>query len=300
MGPKSILKNSIPVSSSSPSAKPVNERHLEVALYHANLIKEQRDVEEQILKATLTLLDFPSAPGANPARPSIADALQFRTLIIPFQPSDYDSLIEERNIADLCGYALCPKPPKRAPLAGKLQFVDTKDGVQIVNKKELEVWCSEECARRALYVKVQLNEEPAWMRRGGIGDKIDILVENTEDHRIVLPLRPKHKESDANKDDGETNQDQEDEQEAWALREEAMAELAQERGDRNAKSTKKGLIKATIEERMTVKTPVAPSTEVQHGGAAHMAIEGHIPKADMPKKSVDGQDEDEEDNDWDD
>jgi len=251
-------------------------------LHHANLIQQQKDVEQDILKATMTLIDFPSARDANPARPAQSDASEFKNLIVPFQPSDYDSLIEERNIADLCGYALCPRPPKRATLASKLQFIDTKDrGVQIVNKKELEIWCSDDCARRALYVKVQLNEEPAWMRRGGIGDKIDLLIDNAEEYRhTVLPLRPKRQEHTTATDNNpeEAEDIDEEEEEAWALRDEAMEELARERGDKTSTVSKKDLIKATVEEKMAVKAPVAPSLQNETADPVHVAIEGYNQK----------------------
>jgi hypothetical protein len=306
MGPKSILKKTSPPTNPPPSAsKPDNERHLEIALHHANLIQQQKDVERDILRASMALIEFPSAPDANPARPTQSDASQFKNLIVPFQPSDYDSLIEERNIADLCGYALCPRPPKRAPLAGKLQFIDTKDrGVQIVNKKELEIWCSDDCARRALYVKVQLNEEPAWMRRGGIGDKIDLLIDDVkEHHHTVLPLRPKRQEHTVATDNSleEAEEDIDEEEEAWALRDEAMEELARERGDQNSTMSKKDIIKATIEEKMAVKAPVAPSLENETADPVHVTIEGYTPKIDTSKnpKSKPGQDEDGEDKDWD-
>ncbi|OCL11148.1 hypothetical protein AOQ84DRAFT_199174 [Glonium stellatum] len=304
MGPKSILKKTSSPTNSPPSAsRPQNERHLEIALHHANLIQEQKDVERDILKAAMTLIEFPSAPDANPARPAQSDASQFTNLIVPFQPSDYDSLIEERNIADLCGYALCPRPPKRAPLAGKLQFIDTKDrGVQIVNKKELEIWCSDDCARRALYVKVQLNEEPAWMRRGGIGDKIDLLIDNIEEHHhTVLPLRPKHQEHTTAMDNDleELQKDIDEEEEAWALRDEAMEELARERGDQNSSISKKDLIKSTIEEKILVKAPIAPSLENDTADPVHVTIEGYTPKIDTSKDQKPGEDKDADDKDWD-
>jgi len=297
MGPKSILKSSV-ASTDSPSSRgrPVNERHREVAVQHANIIQDQKNVEQDILNATLALLEFPADPDANPVRPSPADAQKFKALILPFQPSDYDSLIEERNCADLCGYALCPRPRKKATSASKLQFVESRDrGVQIVSKRTLEVWCSDDCARRALYVKVQLSEEPAWMRRGGIGEEIEILVDNAEILETALPLRLKSakegpQQSDPKNDDGE------DIASAWALADEALAELAQERGDKD-KGTRTELIKAKIEERINVKTPSAPSADLATS-FAHMAIEGHIPKADVKKSKI--AEDGEEDNDWDD
>ena len=94
----------------------------------------------------ITLMDFPSSATTDSKRPAPADAVQFQQLIIPFQPSDYDSLIEERNIAGQCGYALCPRPKRKMRSGAKKHFIDTDKGVEIVDTKLLEVWCSDSCS----------------------------------------------------------------------------------------------------------------------------------------------------------
>ncbi|KAF2181410.1 hypothetical protein K469DRAFT_713842 [Zopfia rhizophila CBS 207.26] len=295
MPPKSILKNST-TSSNAPSSKPVNQRHLEVALHHANIIEQQKMVEREVLDSIITLLDFPTSPNADPTRPSTEDASRFQNFMIPFQPSDYDSLIEERNIANKCGYALCPRQKAKAPSNAKHQFIETRHGVEIVDRKTLEVWCSEDCARRALYVKVQLNEEPAWLRRGGIGDTIDLLVENVEEHHKALPLRLKQ---ETKTPAPVKDEDEGDIAAAWAARDDALADLALERGEKPGRLSKvnKDLITAHIKERVQTAPPVAPTPPSQTSGQSHMAIEGYVPKANAPEGP---EDEDGEDGkDWD-
>jgi len=142
------------------------------------------------------------------------------------------------------------------------------------------------------------------MRRGGIGDKIDLLIDDVkEHHHTVLPLRPKRQEHTVATDNSleEAEEDIDEEEEAWALRDEAMEELARERGDQNSTMSKKDIIKATIEEKMAVKAPVAPSLENETADPVHVTIEGYTPKIDTSKnpKSKPGQDEDGEDKDWD-
>ncbi|KAF2197094.1 hypothetical protein GQ43DRAFT_444536 [Delitschia confertaspora ATCC 74209] len=303
MSPTSILKK--PSAPNLPSTdKAVNPRHLEVALHHANIIENQKNVEKEILKAILDLMDFPTDPKADPARPSPADAAAFCNPLNLFQPSDYDSLIEERNLAEHCGYALCPRPRKKARNNARRHLITTENGVQVVEKKALEVWCSDDCARRAMYVKVQLNEEPAWLRRGGVGQKIELMAENQGEHQIALPLRLKGTNAPATEQMSE-------EDAAWAMRDEALAELAQERGEKPGQLSKANdvLIAAEIKENTDSKTPIAPSAEGM--GHSHFAIEGHVPKADLKKEhdsseeeyeAEDG-DEDQEgedaDDDWD-
>ena len=48
----------------------------------------------------------------------------------------------------------------------------------MVKREELEKWCSEECGRRALFLRVQLEEEPAWLREGEGGPEIRLLEED--------------------------------------------------------------------------------------------------------------------------
>jgi RNA polymerase II-associated protein 2 len=299
MAPKSILKSSTSPPRSFVSRENVNPRHLEIALHHANIIEQQKKTETDILRSIITLLDYPTRPDADPARPSPDEAAAFCNFLVPFQPSDYDALIEERNAADRCGYALCPKPPKKAPSTAPFQFVETEAGVEIVEKRKLEVWCSDDCARRALYIKVQLNEEPAWTRRGGIG-KIELLADNEDEHHKALPLRLK--DDSRAKSEPVQGPDEADEEDAWAAREGALDELARERGEVPGQPTKatSELLKPDIQERTDVAAPVSPFQQVEHGPNSHLAIEGHVPKKDA-KKGLNEADDDsaeEGDGDW--
>src|SRR4051794_2183759 len=173
--PKSILKKPI-----YPAAKVSSkeDRDREVALYHANLLQHRKDIELEILLSTETLIDYPLATAPfNASNPSAADALQFKILLRHFQPSDYDALILERNINDHCGYTLCPNPKATDGAAGKYRLIGkygkAKD-FKVVEKAEVEKWCSEACAKRALYVRVQLSESPAWEREN-YGSDVDLL-----------------------------------------------------------------------------------------------------------------------------
>lgn len=125
-------------------------------------------MENLILENLEALLEFPTTnqPASSPA---YQDIVSFKELISPFQPSDYDSLIEERNINNQCGYTLCPRPcPPQAKPGGYRLFGGNGPArdFKIVKAKDVGRWCSEDCTRRALYVKVQLSEMPAWERFG--------------------------------------------------------------------------------------------------------------------------------------
>lgn len=294
MQPKSILKKTTVPANGPPGKKPVNQRHLQVALHHANILEHRKQVEAAVLESIMTLMDYPTSPDADPKRPSPADAQHFCDALVPFQPADYDALIEERNISDKCGYALCPRPKQRARSTAKKQFVDTEHGVEIVDRKVLEVWCSDDCAKRALYVKVQLNEEPAWMREGGYGDKIELMVDNIEEHHKALPLRLKKETATS----AVSHDDEDDVAAAWAARDDAVEHLAVERGEKPGQPSKvnNDLIQDQITERQAPSAPPLPPSLKTQISEHTLAIEGHVPRSDRKEKD----DEDEDDaQDWD-
>lgn len=211
--PKSILKNSIPTThastldsaaSSSPniatkgtqrtktrssaatdaSKPPPDPRHLAVALHHANQIQAHKDAEALILNRILDLISLPSVAEADPASPSPSDAMHLKTSLIPFQPVDYDNLILERNLEGKCGYALCPREHRKEDPKVKFRILWGPKGsgangrgreMKVVPREKLEMWCSDECAERAMYVRVQLMETPVWERRG---DDTNMKAEN--------------------------------------------------------------------------------------------------------------------------
>lgn len=278
-----------------PTTRALNQRHLNTAVHHARVYEQRKQVEASIVSAVLELMDFPTSPDADSTRPSPSDAHRFRTAIVPFQPADYDGLVEERNIADKCGYTLCPRPKGKAPSTARKHFIDTSKGVQIVDRKKLEMWCSDDCARRAMFVKVQLSEEPAWLRQGDYGSEIELMVDNAKEHHLALPLRLTKPPAPAPKDTEE-----EDAAAAWAARDDALADLAIERGETPGRLSKvnKDLIADKIKERVARFQPTPPSLPPQGSGQSHMAIEGHIPKA--ARHPEQAQDSDEDDpQDWD-
>lgn len=155
-----------------------------VALQHAHLLQTRKDTEAAILDNLLTLLDLPQHAHHPASSPHPDDVAAFNHLLRPFQPSDYDDLITERNLADnRCGYALCPRPRRRFKGAGTYKMINKgRRDFDIVETRELEKWCSTECTRRALWVKVQLNETAAWERVGLPELRIELYPEKEPEH----------------------------------------------------------------------------------------------------------------------
>lgn len=184
----SILTQAIS-SLSDTSASPARsreDRNKETAIYHARLLQQRKDTEALILVSTELLLELPSSPAADPARPCLQDVTLVKDSLRAFQLSDYDSLIEERNINKQCGYVLCPRPNRQEDTKAKYRILSGKGGsndLKFVERHTLERWCSNDCGKRALFIKVQLKEEPAWTRHGSSGGDILLLENERNDER---------------------------------------------------------------------------------------------------------------------
>jgi hypothetical protein len=161
-------------------------RHLAIALHHANQIQVRKEVEDDILSRIENLLSLPSSSTAIASSPSSADASAFKSAVQLFQPSDYDNLILERNIDGSCGYALCPNANRKEDpkVKFRIQWGENGSGpggrgreMRIVPKENIVKWCSDECAERAMYIRVQLSEIPAWERTDANGIQILLLEE---------------------------------------------------------------------------------------------------------------------------
>lgn len=263
--PKGILKKA-------PAEAAASAKALEVATQHATIIHHRRDVEDLISSSLIALSEFPlsRSPSLSASSPAPSDISTFLSGVRLFQPSDYDDLIEERNANGLCGYTLCPNPRTRTTGSWKMVNWGSKD-FNIVPKKEIERWCSQACARRAMYIKVQLSETAAWERAG------------IESIRIELYEEPVKK--DKTQDDDAANHLAQD---LAALKLDAQRkaakdarELALERGDVDGKE-KERPVQVTIQEKKV--TGVVEEPSLGQDGDGHLLLEGYKTKFDIQSK----------------
>lgn len=273
--PKGILKKpSAPAAAAADTKAETKAR--EVATQHAEIIHHRRGFEDQITDALIALSDFPPGRddpqhgGGAAADPSPEDAAAFLSGVRLFQPSDYDDLIEERNANGLCGYALCPRPRARVAGAWKLVNWGSKD-FNIVPKKEIERWCSQACARRAMYVKVQLNETAAWERQGIQSIHIDLYEEPAKKKAEDDLADRLAKELEGLKVDGQRK----------AVKD--AKDLALERGD-TGENAKNRPVDVTIQEKDVTSVPEEPSLGNDADG--HLITEGYKTKFDSQPKGV--------------
>ncbi|KAJ5502407.1 hypothetical protein N7463_005281 [Penicillium fimorum] len=254
------------------------QQHLEVALEHAQQIQTQKDAEDIILNSILELLELPSSPTADPAAPSQEDTIKFKYALAPFRPSDYDNLILERNFEDSCGYTLCPRKYRkqnRGP-GGGFQFKYGPKGsgpggrgrsVDIVSEDRVEKWCSDACAERALWIRVQLSEKPVWERRAGDTRGTNILLlEEARAKRLKAPAATSSVSSvvDDLQSMGLGNRDR-------------SRELALERGDTST-IRPDGRVNVNIRENQSGSQRVPGAPQMRPEDATGGSIEGYVPR----------------------
>ncbi|KAK7753662.1 hypothetical protein SLS62_004284 [Diatrype stigma] len=344
--PKGILKK--PATSSSDSANadgsavasalPQRKRQAktpdprDVAIQHAKIIHDRRLLEETITDSIILLAKLPNTlpPPPDPSSPSTTTPADvFKSHVRLFQPSDYDDLIEERNALGLCGYALCPRPRQQLRGgAGPYKILNWgRADFAIAPRAEVERWCSfrpaassSSCARRAMYVKVQLTETAAVERAGIDSIRIELLEEVEEEQRQRQQLREREREKEENEKGGEKENKQEGTEKEMQQQHESggdadadsdtarqaardlenlqLAEeterkqkaakdardLALERGDTDTKKAAKRPVEVTIREKRVVTMPVQePSLAAPGSSDGHLVLDGYKTNKFNPK-----------------
>lgn len=247
--PKSILKTpSTPGTLAADQAAAAKAR--EIATTHANIIHHRRDLEDQISDSIIELCKLPLVRGTphTSSNPASSDVAAFKSAIRLFQPGDYDDLIEERNANGRCGYTLCPLPRTRLK-GGEWKIM----GGNITPKKEVEKWCSPTCAKRAMYVKVQLNETASWERAEFGSIEFDLYQEPTQQLAKDMGNLQLDKGRDVKN----------------------ARDLALERGDTNGQRQKRS-VPVILQEKAVMKEAEGPSLNPNED--SHLLLEGYKTK----------------------
>lgn len=224
--------------------------NLKIALHHAYRIQHQKDAEAQILASIEALLELPAA-AAFTSR----EGLAFIQHVTAFQPSDFDSLVEERRIDGKCAYSLCSNPPRAKSMGRSAEWK---------LKKGMGDYCSNDCAKKNLFVKAQLSEVPVWERAPEQQPEIELHEDD----------RPPEDDATARRANRAARVD------AWRKKVANGEDLAAERGETTASfRPNQVMADSIIEKRSLGKAPKAPDADVEEfltgtGGS----IEGFTPK----------------------
>jgi len=172
--------------------------------------------------------------------------------------------------------------------------------MKIVPREKLEMWCSDGCAERAMYVRVQLVEEPVWERRAdNMRTKEIILLEETRSLQRTSTTTCKMDGQVVKEGDSTSSSECAGDQSASVIainelpvRGTTMSsgDLALERGDSDS-AFHAGRVDVQVIERETyhdaVVAPPMLGPECRHGGS----IEGYTPKEQSSPRG-DGSDRD--------
>jgi hypothetical protein len=164
-----------------------NPRHLETALYHARILQHRKDVENKIFECLEKVIDYPLSEDAQSESPLQSEVDEVTQLLQLFRPADFEDLVDERRMAARCGYPLCAQPPFKPKAEGRYRIVKTSkgSGIAAVPKEKFESWCSPTCARRCVYLKGQLSNEPAWTRQEGRVQNLSFLIGDPKEGKAI-------------------------------------------------------------------------------------------------------------------
>jgi hypothetical protein len=315
--PKGILKKPSAPPTTEPPSSPIPSpgEAYSTPLTRAELLAQQetaarlrllQKLRETELKPPVPLETFellsqlPQSPSPphDASNPSPADTTLFLTSLRDFQPREYLDLIEERNCLGKCGYTLCPRP--RRTHAGPFK-ISSRSG-SIAKTSDLNKWCSDACALRALYLKVQLDNPTYELTAAG---RRVVKLELREEKTGNKNDRSSSTKADAVEPRG-SKEDRDQLAQAMAqleidrhkqARKDASA-LAGERGDPGGSLAGLSRVDVTIKESVA-DGPVEPPSDPGEGG--EFIVEGYRPKSSKfgaGKKPHEGAESDDEDDDF--
>jgi len=289
--PKGILKK--PKSPPSLSAPPPSEptplpRERQIAIQQAELLLRQRGEEIKPpvpLEIFERLSQFPEtrSPSTSAAKPSPDDVREFVEAVRDFLPREYQDLIEERNCLGNCGYTLCPRP--RRKYTGPFKILPSG----IAKVADVNMWCSDACARRALFIKVQL-DNPSYVKKDG---QMVVKIELADETKQSTQRQPqKNASADADESELAKSVDRlEVDKKVQTTKDNAA--LAVERGDARRPAQQ---VEVTIREKSTTVPAQAPNRDqADQDVDAHLMLEGHKTTFGTTKDDADSDSDDADD-----
>ena len=197
-----------------------------------------------------------------------------KALLKPFQPADLDALVQERNIDKKCGYIFCSNPHRKQDTNARCRILQSKgEGkktLKFVDRHLLERWCSDECGKRAMFIRVQLSDEPAWTRADDAGGDIMFLEDEFSSANNVNDALAQRLQRLNVADEVEDM-------------EAALKQLAIERGSGHADSKGSVLVDVNIFENRVLQDPMSVEHEKDFT-ELHDSIEGYMPR--FPKEKT--------------
>ncbi|KAK3687387.1 hypothetical protein B0T22DRAFT_439026 [Podospora appendiculata] len=278
-------------------------RDYQLAVQQAKLLLEQRDqIPPTVPLETFERLStFPPTrgPGITAANPAPEDARDFLTTIAGFLPREYMDLVDERNCVGNCGYALCPRPKRNREGLHSIKMTG------IARTEDVNKWCSDRCALRALFIHVQLQNPSYVWKDGKTVVKVELRAEDAAKQQPgqQTPRNGKQVASPSASSSEQLAQTtgEADRDKKRQITKEATA-LAVERGDAGRLPGVGNQIEITIREKSSTAPAQAPDRPSDEDRDRYEMVEGHRIKFGNGKtgKNEENEDSGSEDDDDDD
>lgn len=145
MGPKPALKKKRPPTSTNNNNNNNNakEKVMKESVQH------RARMQQLVFSWQEKIFSIPKAPSSL-----------LRQAATILQPQTYDEIVEERAVQDWCGYPLCDNTPQKDQPRYHISLSRRK----VFDQSELASFCSEACLQRSKYFRMQLSEDPVWVR----------------------------------------------------------------------------------------------------------------------------------------
>ncbi|CDS07578.1 hypothetical protein LRAMOSA01527 [Lichtheimia ramosa] len=141
MGPKPALKKKRPATTTNSNA--AKEKVLKES------VQQRARMQQLVFSWQEKIFSIPKVPSSL-----------LRQAATILQPQTYDEVIEERAVQDWCGYPLCDNAPQKDQPRYHISLSRRK----VFDQSELASFCSEACLQRSKYFRMQLSEDPVWIR----------------------------------------------------------------------------------------------------------------------------------------
>nr|XP_046264317.1 putative RNA polymerase II subunit B1 CTD phosphatase rpap2 [Scatophagus argus]XP_046264318.1 putative RNA polymerase II subunit B1 CTD phosphatase rpap2 [Scatophagus argus] len=158
-------------------------------------LREKLELEKKALKVVERLL------VDSVAEDFLVDCARFIT------PANYKDAVEERSIAKLCGYPICPN--KLGKVLAQKYKISTKTN-KVYDITERKCFCSNFCYKASKEFELQISNTPLWLRQhesppemklmkkgdgGSSGEEVVLLESRLQEKDIENPLAPQLEDS---------------------------------------------------------------------------------------------------------
>ncbi|CDH56433.1 hypothetical protein RO3G_09153 [Lichtheimia corymbifera JMRC:FSU:9682] len=174
MGPKPALKKKRPPTSTTTTNNNAKEKVMKESVQH------RARMQQLVFSWQEKIFSIPKVPSSL-----------LRQAATILQPQTYDEIVEERAVQDWCGYPLCGNTPQKDQPRYHISLSRRK----VFDQSELASFCSEACLQRSKYFRMQLSEDPVWIRDMQAVPKVHIILLDQDVKKVLANEQQKNNQT---------------------------------------------------------------------------------------------------------